>query len=168
MNFFLEQGSLTSLCWLDMLDAGTYVMNRLPHPQSRVPERQKCSAHELAYGRKPDLSDLIAAPGELVVIDWIGTKASAGAQTGEQGYYVLPVGAGHMVRTFKNLMTVVTKSVRRLTNSPEYARSLARVASSRYSGGALSRRVRSGRRTGGCGGQWVSLPPRGRDPSGRE
>jgi hypothetical protein len=34
------------------------------------------------------------------------------------------VGAGHFVRTFKNLKTVVTKSVRRLTNSPEYARSL--------------------------------------------
>jgi hypothetical protein len=85
MNFFLEQGSLTSLCWLDMLDAGIYVMNRLPHPQSRVTKRQTRSAHELAYGRKPDLSDLIAAPGELVVIDWIGSKASAGAQTGEQG-----------------------------------------------------------------------------------
>jgi hypothetical protein len=80
MNFFLEQGSLTSLCWLDMLDAGIYVMNRLPHPQSRVTKRQTRSAHELAYGRKPDLSDLIAAPGELVVIDWIGTKASAGAR----------------------------------------------------------------------------------------
>jgi len=78
MNFYLEQGSLTSLCWMDMLDAAVFVMNRLPHPQSKIPKRRSHSAYELAYRRKPDLSDLVAAPGELIVIDWIGRKASAG------------------------------------------------------------------------------------------
>ena len=54
-------------------------------PQSAVKRRQVQSPYELAYRRKPDLSDLIAAPGELVVVGWDGCKASAGEQTGEQG-----------------------------------------------------------------------------------
>ena len=100
MNFFLEQSSLSVLCWFDMLRAAAYVMNRLPHPQSRVARRRAHSAYELATGRKPDLSDLIAAPGELVVADWIGAKASAGQPTGEQCYYIMPSGAGHLVRSY--------------------------------------------------------------------
>ena len=35
MNFYLQCGNLSSLCWMDMLMAATFVMNRLPHPQSR-------------------------------------------------------------------------------------------------------------------------------------
>ena len=44
MNFFLEQSSLSVLCWFDMLRAAAYVMNRLPHPQSRVARRRAHSA----------------------------------------------------------------------------------------------------------------------------
>ena len=84
-----------------MLEAAVYVMNRQPHPQSAVKRRQVQSPFELAYRKKPDLSDLIAAPGELVVVGWDGCKASAGEQTGEQGYCVMPTGAGHLVRTFR-------------------------------------------------------------------
>jgi len=62
MNFFLEQGHMSSLCWMDMLEAAVYVMNRQPHPQSAVKRRQVQSPYELAYRRKPDLSDRIAAP----------------------------------------------------------------------------------------------------------
>ena len=60
---------LAPLCWMEMLVAAVYVMNRLPHPQSRDLKRRAHSAYELAYGKLPDLTDLVAAPGELVVID---------------------------------------------------------------------------------------------------
>ena len=104
--------------------AAVYVMNRLPHPQSKVRRRRAASPYELVYRRKPDLSDLIAGPGELVVVDWIGAKASAGEQTGEHCYYIMPTGAGHLVRSFRTLKTKVTKSVRTLTAPGQTVQSL--------------------------------------------
>ena len=124
MNFFLECGHLSPLCWMDMALAAVYVMNRLPHPQSKVRRRRAASPYELVYRRNPDLSDLIAGPGELVVVDWIGAKASAGEQTGEHCYYIMPTGAGHLVRSFRTLKTKVTKSVRTLTAPGQTVQSL--------------------------------------------
>ena len=95
-----------------MLEAAVHVMNRLTHPQSAVLRRQVHSAYELAYRKKPDFSDLIAAPGELVIVDRLGRKASAGEPTGEQGYYVMPSGAGHLVRFFRTGTRSNTKSMR--------------------------------------------------------
>ena len=101
MNFYLQCGNLSSLCWMDMLMAATFVMNRLPHPQSKVMKRRVSSPYELVHHRKPDLSEMMAGPGELVVVDWTGSKASSGEQTGEHCYYVMPSGAGHLVRSFR-------------------------------------------------------------------
>jgi hypothetical protein len=119
MNFFLECGHLSPLCWMDMALAAVYVMNRLPHPQSKVRRRRAASPYELVYRRKPDLSDLIAGPGELVVVDWIGAKASAGEQTGEHCYYIMPSEAGHLVRSFRTGKTRVSKSIRTLSSPRE-------------------------------------------------
>ncbi len=92
MNFFLECGHPSSLCWLDMTMAAVYVMNRFPHPQSTLHRRHGASPYESMDRRKPDLSNLIAGPGELVIVNWIGIKASAGEQTGERSYYIMPTG----------------------------------------------------------------------------
>jgi hypothetical protein len=124
MNFYLEQGHLSPMCWLDMAKAAVYVMNRLPHPQSHERCRRVHTAYELATGRRPDLSDLIAAPGELVVADFLGHKASSGQPTGEQCYYIHPSGAGHLVRSFRTGLERNTKSVRTITNPSEHASSL--------------------------------------------
>ena len=51
MNFYLGQGHLSSLSWMDILEAAVHVMNRQPHPQSAVLRRQVHSAYELAYRR---------------------------------------------------------------------------------------------------------------------
>jgi hypothetical protein len=83
MNFYLMKGRLSALCWVDMAEAAVYTMNRLPHPQSAEKARQVQSAHELMTGKKPDLSDMIAGPGELVVVDFVGKKANSGENTGE-------------------------------------------------------------------------------------
>jgi hypothetical protein len=70
-----------------MAEAAAYVMNRMPHPQSKDRRRQVASAHELITGLHPDIFDLIAAPDELVVVNSLGAKASAGRPTGSQCYY---------------------------------------------------------------------------------
>ena len=44
MNFFLQKGHLSVMCWLDMARAAAYAMNRLPHPQSKHKERRLKSA----------------------------------------------------------------------------------------------------------------------------
>ena len=59
-----------------------------------------------------------------MVIDWIGAKASAGEQTGEHCYYIMPTGACHLVRSFRTLKTKVTKSVRTLTAPGQTVQSL--------------------------------------------
>ena len=69
--------------------------------------------------RKPDLSEMVAGPGELVVVDWVGSKASGGEQTGEQCYYIMPSGAGHLVRSFRTGKTRVSKSIRTLSSPRE-------------------------------------------------
>jgi hypothetical protein len=69
MNFYLHQGYLSVMCWVDMLRAAAYSMNRLPHPQSSDRSRKGHSAYVLIYHEKPDLSLMIAGPGELVVAD---------------------------------------------------------------------------------------------------
>jgi len=124
MNFYLEQGHLSSLCWMDMLEAAAYVMNRQPHPQSAVKRRQVQSPFELTFRKKPDFSDLVAAPGELVVVGYDGYKASAGERTGEQAYYVMPNGAGHIVRSFRTGARRNTKSVRTITDPGEVTSTL--------------------------------------------
>ena len=86
--------------------------------------RQVQSPFELNYRRKPDLSDLNAAPGELVVVGWDGSKAGAGEQYGEQGYYVMPTGAGHLVRAFRTGTLRHTKSVRTITDPGEVTSTL--------------------------------------------
>ena len=58
MNFYLEQGHLSALCWYDMAEAAAYVMNRLPHPQSKDPRRQVSSAYEIMTNKRPDIPDL--------------------------------------------------------------------------------------------------------------
>ncbi len=62
----------------------------MPHPQSKDLRRQVSSAYELVTNTRPDIWDLIAAPGELVVVDSLGAKASAGRPTGTQCYYIRP------------------------------------------------------------------------------
>ncbi len=57
------------MCW-----SAVYVMNRLPHPQSKVRARRVMSSYELITGRKPNFSDMIAGPGELVVADFVGKQ----------------------------------------------------------------------------------------------
>ena len=66
MNFYLQCGNLSSLCWMDMLMAATFVMNRLPHPQSKVMKRRVSSPYELVHHCKPGLSEMVAGRGELV------------------------------------------------------------------------------------------------------
>ena len=102
MNFFLVKGSLSVMCWMDMARAAVYAMNRLPHPQSRDRARQVHSAHELATQRKPDLSDMIAGPGELIVADFVGKKANSGENTGEFCYFICPHEGGWLVRSFES------------------------------------------------------------------
>ena len=134
MNFYLEQGHLSALCWYDMAEAAAYVMNRLPHPQSKDPRRQVSSAYELVTNKRPDISDLIAAPGELVVVDSLGAKASAGRPTGTQCYYIRPCGAHHIVRSFKTGLRMNTKSVRTITDPSALASTLVSLRHALHTG----------------------------------
>ena len=98
MNYYLECGRLSAISWLDMLLAAAYSMNQLPHPQSRDRKKQVQSAFELIHGRKPDLSLMIAGPGEIVIVDEEGAKASGGAATGSHCIFIHPEEGGFMVR----------------------------------------------------------------------
>ena len=98
-----------------MARAAVYVMNRLPHPQSKDRARRVHSAHELATGHLPDLSDMIAGPGERVVVDHPGAKANCGVDTGEYGYFIKPHEGGWLVHLFSTNRLVVTHDVRRLS-----------------------------------------------------
>ena len=100
----------------DMAKAAVYVMNRLPHPQSKDRARRTHSAYELATGRKPDLSVMIAGPGELVVADFVGKKANSGENTGEFCYFICPHEAGWLVRSFESNKSFVTYHIRRLSS----------------------------------------------------
>ena len=115
MNFFLMAGSLSALCWVDMARAAVYVMNRLPHPQSKDRARRVQSAFELMTGAKPDLSDMIAGPGELVVVDRVGAKANLGKNTGQFCYFICPHEGGWLVRSFESDQHIVTHDVRKLS-----------------------------------------------------
>jgi hypothetical protein len=115
MNFFLLKGHLSVMCWTDMARAAVYVMNRLPHPQSSDKARRSMSAYEIVEGRKPDLTDMIAGPGELVVADFPGAKANSGVNTGAFGYFVMPNEGGWLVRSFETSAIATTHSVRRLS-----------------------------------------------------
>jgi len=70
---------LTVACWIDMAHAVVYVMNLLPPAvYKRTAHATSCrvmSAYEFATGRKLNLMDTIAAPGELKVADCTGAKA---------------------------------------------------------------------------------------------
>jgi hypothetical protein len=116
MNFFLQKGHLSVMCWLDMARAAAYAMNRLPHPQSKHTERRSKSAYELVTGRKPDLSDMIAGPGELVVADFVGAKAKSGSNTGAFAYFIMPNEGGWLVRSFETNKISTTHDVRRLSS----------------------------------------------------
>ena len=118
MNFFLQKGHLSVMCWTDMARAAVYVMNRLPHPQSSDKARRSMSAYEIVEGRKPDLTDMIAGPGELVVADFPGAKANSGVNTGAFGYFVMPNEGGWLVRSFETSAIATTHSVRRLSAPP--------------------------------------------------
>ena len=115
INFFLTHGHLSAFCWSDMARAAAYTMNRLPHPQSKVRARRTHSAHELATGKKPDLSDMIAGPGELIVVDRQGVKANSGCPTGEYCYFICPHEAGWLVCSFESNKLLVTREVRKLS-----------------------------------------------------
>ena len=59
------------------------------------------SAYELFTVRKPDMTDMIAGPGELVVADFVGKKANSGENMGAYGYFVMP-NEGKLVRSFES------------------------------------------------------------------
>ena len=90
MNFFLLKGHLSVTCWTDMARAAAHVMSRLPHPQSLDRARRTMSAFEFMHGVKPDLLDMIAGPGELVIADFPGAKANGAVNTGCFCYFVMP------------------------------------------------------------------------------
>ena len=70
------------------------------------------SAYELATSRKPDLTDMIAGPGELVVADFVGKKAKSGENTGAYEYFVMLNEGGWLVRSFEtNKLLLRTTSV---------------------------------------------------------
>ena len=118
MNFYLQKGHLSVMCWSVMECAAVYTMNRLPHPQSKIRARLVMSAYEFITSRKPDLTDMIAGPGELVVADFVGKKANSGENTGAYGYFVMPNEGGWLVRSFETNKLVTTHDIRRLS-SPE-------------------------------------------------
>ena len=115
MNFYLQKGHLSVLCWSDMARAAVYVMKCLPHPQSKVRSRRVMSSYELVTGNKPDFSDMIAGPGELVVADYVGKKANGGENTGGYGYFIMPHEGGWLVRSFETNKVFTTHDVRRLS-----------------------------------------------------
>ena len=60
----------------------------------------------------------------MVIVDRLGRKASTRELTGEQGYYVMPSGAGHLVRSFRTGTRSNTKSVRTVTDPGEVTSTL--------------------------------------------
>jgi len=125
MNYYLECGRLSAISWLDMLLAAAYSMNQLPHPQSRDRKKQVQSAFELIHGRKPDLSLMIAGPGEIVIVDEEGAKASGGAATGSHCIFIHPEEGGFMVRSCRTKRVFNTRAVRRITGPKEFTDALA-------------------------------------------
>jgi len=125
LNFYLAQGSLTMLAWHDMLMAGVYARNRLPRPQSRRMELRSRSPLELATLKRPDMSDMIAAPGSLVAILRDGAKSSSCTAVADLAYYVCPEGAGHLARRLRDQALVFSRNVRPLPESCSVGRALS-------------------------------------------
>ena len=96
-------------------------MNQLPHPQSRDQTRWFQSAEEHITGRKADLSKMIAGPGEIVIADEEGAKASAGAVTGSHCIFVHPAEGGCPVRSSRTKKLFISRAVRRLIGPQGYA-----------------------------------------------
>ena len=120
MNYYLQCGNLSVLSWVDMLQAAAYSMNHLPHPQSRDRTRRVQSAEEIMTGRKPDLSKMIAGPGELVIVDLPGAKASGGAPTGTHCIFIHPTEGGYLVRRCHDKTLHTSRLVRKLTGPNGY------------------------------------------------
>ena len=94
LNFFLAQAYLSMLAWCDMLRAAARVLNCLPRPQSSNLALRTSSPDELATGKKPDLSEFIGAPGQLMAVHDAGSKSSACVQTARLAFYIHPSGGG--------------------------------------------------------------------------
>jgi hypothetical protein len=94
LNFFLAQAYLSMLAWCDMLRAAARVLNCLPRPQSSNLALRTSSPDELATGKKPDLSEFIGAPGQLMAVHEAGSKSSACVQTARLAFYIHPSGGG--------------------------------------------------------------------------
>ena len=93
LNFFLAQAYLSMLAWCDMLRAAARVLNCLPRPQSSNLALRTSSPDELATGKKPDLSEFIGAPGQLMAVHDAGSKSSACVQTAWLSTFT-PAGGG--------------------------------------------------------------------------
>ena len=70
-------------------------------------------------GRKPDLSLMIAGPGDVVVVNVHGAKASAGEPTGEHCIFIHPSEGGYLVRSCRTKRILTTRAVRKLTGPKE-------------------------------------------------
>ena len=100
-------------------------MNQLPHPQSRDRKKHAQSAFELIHGRKPDLSLMIVGPGEIVIADEDGAKASGGAATGSHCIFIHPEEGGFLVRSCRTKRIFNTRAVRRITGPRKFTDALA-------------------------------------------
>jgi hypothetical protein len=117
LNFFLAQAYLSMLAWCDILRAATRVLNCLPRPQSSIIALRTSSPDELATGKKPDLSQFIAAPGQLMAVHEAGSKSSACVQTARLAFYIHPSGGGSLVRDIGTWRTYVTYHAKPVSSS---------------------------------------------------
>jgi hypothetical protein len=143
LNFFLAQAYLSMLAWCDILRAATRVLNCLPRPQSSIIALRTSSPDELATGKKPDLSEFIAAPGQLMAVHESGSKSSACVQTARLAFYIHPSGGGSLVRDIGTWRTYVTYHAKPVSSSVNGIAAQAISISHALNSGGSSRRLAS-------------------------
>jgi len=105
------------LAWCDILRASVGILYCLPRPQSSNLALRLKSPDELATGKKPDVSNFIAALGQLVAIHKDGAKASVCAPTAHLGYFIMPHGGCSMVRDLTTWRSFSTYHVKPISSS---------------------------------------------------
>jgi hypothetical protein len=99
MNVNLARAGLALIEWWDMLSAAADQLNTHPRPG----DSSLRSRYQHYWGRKPDLSEWLAFPGQWVYVKVEGAKANRGDQISEPGLYIKPArdSGGSLVRLFR-------------------------------------------------------------------
>mmetsp|Transcript_33478 Transcript_33478/g.39336 ORF Transcript_33478/g.39336 Transcript_33478/m.39336 type:complete len:1893 (-) Transcript_33478:4554-10232(-) len=102
MNVNMHRGHSSMKLWCDCLRGAIYQRNVRASPQSHFKMSKWMTRYEAFFGRKPDISKLVAAPGQGVFIhnnNPLKHKANMGKTKSVSGIFVCPAeGAGFVVR----------------------------------------------------------------------